>query len=162
VERFIAEAAEALGCDHAFIALPLMASLASAVGNSRRIRLKRSWAEPLVLWCVVIGDSGTLKSPAFDLALRPVRRRQQQAMKEFGRAQAEYALAKEEYDAALKVWRRAPAEERGEVPQEPQAPVCERVLCSDTTRRGAGRPAVQRAARAAGRARRAVGLVGQL
>jgi hypothetical protein len=133
VARFISEGAEALGCDPAFIALPLLAELASAIGNSRRIRLKRSWTEPPVLWCVMVADSGTLKSPAFDLALGPVQLRQKRAMKEFQRAQAEYAEAKEKYDAAIKDWRKAAREDRSEMPQEPERPVCERLLCSDTT-----------------------------
>ena len=133
VARFINEGAEALGCDPAFIALPLLAELASAIGNSRRIRLKRSWTEPSVLWCVVVADSGTLKSPAFDLALGAVQFRQKRAMKEFQRAQAEYAEAKEKYDAAIKDWRKAAPHDRGEMPPEPERPVCERLLCSDTT-----------------------------
>ena len=131
--RFINEGARALGCDPAYIAMPLLAELASAIGNSRRIRLKASWDEPPVAWAVVVGDSGTLKSPAFDLALRPIRLRQKRAMKEYKQAQAEYADAKEEYDEAVKAWRKAKPADRGDKPEEPEAPVCERLWCSDTT-----------------------------
>jgi hypothetical protein len=130
---FVDEGAKALGCDPAYIAMPLLAELASAIGNSRRIRLKASWSEPPVLWTVVVGDSGTLKSPAFDLALNPIRSRQKRAMKEYKQAQAEYLNAKEQYDEALKAWRKAKPADRGERPEEPEAPVCERLWCSDTT-----------------------------
>ncbi len=130
---FVDEGAKALGCDAAYIAMPLLAELASAIGNSRRIRLKASWAEPPVLWAVVVGDSGTLKSPAFDLALRPIRLRQKRAMKEYKQAQAEYWDAKEQHDEAIKAWRKAKPDERGDRPEEPEAPVCERLWCSDTT-----------------------------
>jgi hypothetical protein len=130
---FVDEGAKALGCDPAYIALPLLAELASAIGNSRRIRLKAAWSEPPVLWTVVVGDSGTLKSPAFDLALRPIRLRQKQAMKEYKQAEAEYRDAKEQYDEAVKAWRKAKPEDRGNRPEEPEAPVCERLWCSDTT-----------------------------
>jgi hypothetical protein len=43
---FVDEGAKAPGCDAAYIAVPLLAELASAIGNSSRIRLKASWREP--------------------------------------------------------------------------------------------------------------------
>ncbi len=60
---FVKRGAQAIGCDPSFIALPLLAGLASAIGNSRRIQLKRTWEEPAIVWGVIVGDSGTLKSP---------------------------------------------------------------------------------------------------
>ena len=45
VRGFVVAGAKAIGCDQAYIALPLLASLASAIGNTRRIQLKRSWTE---------------------------------------------------------------------------------------------------------------------
>ena len=60
VADFIRQCATALGCDESFIALPLLAALASAVGNTRRIRLKGSWCEPCVVWAVIVGDCGNL------------------------------------------------------------------------------------------------------
>ncbi len=133
IAKFVNEASVAIGCDPAYVAMPMMAALASAVGNSRRIRLKNSWTEPPVLWCVAIGDSGTLKSPAFDAALRPIRIRQERAMKEHKQALAKYRDEKERYDEALKAWRKSDPEERSDKPEEPEPPVCERLLCSDTT-----------------------------
>ncbi|HEX8914495.1 MAG TPA: hypothetical protein VF796_19255, partial [Humisphaera sp.] len=41
VATYVAEAAAALDCDPAYVAVPMLASLASAVGNTRRVRLKR-------------------------------------------------------------------------------------------------------------------------
>ena len=131
--RFVNEGAMALGCDAAYIALPFLAEFASAIGNSRCIRLKPSWTEPPVLWTVVVGYSGELKSPAHDLALRPIRLRQKRAMQEYKRAKAEYRDAKEQYDVDLKAWRKADAATRGERPKQPEPPTCERLWCSDTT-----------------------------
>ena len=70
IRSYVAAGAVTLGCEPAYIALPLLAVLASAVGNSRRVQLKQSWCEPCLVWAVIIGESGTLKSPAPDLALR--------------------------------------------------------------------------------------------
>ena len=83
VADFIHEGAAALGCDGVYIALPLLAVLASAVGNSRCIRLKRTWCEPAMIWAVVVGESGTLKSPAHDLAMKPIHQVQNTALKQY-------------------------------------------------------------------------------
>ncbi len=73
VRGLVTAGAAAIGCDAAYIALPLLSVLAAAIGNSRRIRLKRAWTEPAIVWTAIVGNSGTMKSPALDLALRPVR-----------------------------------------------------------------------------------------
>jgi hypothetical protein len=114
VARFISEASTAIGCDPAYIALPLLAVLASAIGNTRRIRLKSSWTEVAVLWCLIVGDSGTLKSPAFDLAISALRRWQARAMIEYRKALAAYCDEKEQFDAELRTWRKADAGKRAE------------------------------------------------
>jgi hypothetical protein len=69
VRDYAVQAAAAIGCDVSFVALPLLAALGAAIGNSRRIALRRGWAEPPLLWTVIVGESGTLKSPALDAAL---------------------------------------------------------------------------------------------
>lgn len=73
VRGLVTAGAAAIGCDPAYIALPLLAVLGAAIGNSRRIRLKKAWTEPAIVWTAIVGNSGTVKSPALDLALRPVR-----------------------------------------------------------------------------------------
>jgi hypothetical protein len=85
-----------------------LAVLAAAIGTSRTIRLLRAWQEPAVVWTAIIGESGTLKSPALDLVLRPVGRRQGQAI--------------DRHREALAQW--------GE---SGPRPVCERYVCQDTT-----------------------------
>ncbi len=69
---YVRAVAEAVYCDDAYVSLPLLATLAGAIGNSRRIRLKDSWSEPAVLWCVTVGDSGSRKSPGFDAGTWPL------------------------------------------------------------------------------------------
>jgi hypothetical protein len=67
IGTFVAEASEAIGCDPVMIALPLLATLAAAIGNTRRIRLQDTvppWIEPSVLWTAVVCESGQRKSPA--------------------------------------------------------------------------------------------------
>ena len=65
--------AEAIPCDPAMVAVPLLTVLASIIGATRRIMLKLGWPEPSVLWTAIIAPSGGAKSPALDAALGPVR-----------------------------------------------------------------------------------------
>ena len=124
IRSYVVNGARVIGCDAAYLALPMLAALAAAIGNSRRIRLKVGWVEACILWCVIIGDSGTMKSPALELAVRPLRRRQERLFKEH-----EAELAK--YKEAVAEWKRMPKEQRGEEPERPAT--CERVLCGDVT-----------------------------
>ena len=65
VDEYVRQGGIALGCDPAFVALPALAVIASCIGNTRTIRLKRGWAEPAVIWSALVADSGTMKSPAY-------------------------------------------------------------------------------------------------
>src|SRR5262245_61551676 len=70
--EYVRQAAVALGCDASYLALPAMTACAGCIGNTRRIMLKRSWSEPCVIWTGIIGESGTLKSPAIEAVMRPL------------------------------------------------------------------------------------------
>jgi hypothetical protein len=129
---FVEEASSAIGCDCSYIVLPSLVGLASAVGNTRRIRLKRSWSEPAVLWGAIIGESGTLKSPALDLALRPIRRRQHEAMERFKEALKDHAGAVLQYEKELSKWKHN-RNIIGRPPEKPEEPVAERAWCDDVT-----------------------------
>lgn len=131
VRPFITKAAKAIGCDASFIAIPLLAGLASAIGNMRRIQLKRSWTEPAILWAVVVGDSGTLKSPAIELALRPIRKRQRDAMKRHSEATALYAIELADWERAMAQWKKA--KNHNDAPTKPIQPVADRCWCDDAT-----------------------------
>jgi hypothetical protein len=114
---YVTAAAAAIGCDPSYVALPLLAGLASAIGASCRIRLKRGWSEPAILWTVIIGESGSLKSPAAEAPLRPIISRQAEAMRR-------YRAALEQYEHLCESASRS---------ERPGRPVCARYLCGDIT-----------------------------
>jgi hypothetical protein len=113
----VEEGAAALGCDESYIALPVLSVVAAAIGNSRSIQLKSSWYEPSIIWTGVIGDSGTLKTPAFKYALAPAYAVQRQFREEFAKAVARYEA--EHADTPK--------------PDKPPRPVQRRAYCSDVT-----------------------------
>ena len=131
VAGFVSGGAEAIGCDPSFIALPMLVGFASAVGNSRRVELKRGWTEPPILWGAIIGESGSTKSPALELALRAVRHRQEQAMREHAEAMRTYEAERLNHERDLAAWKRSKA---GDAPPEaPEPPTCDRCWTDDIT-----------------------------
>ncbi|HEV3144837.1 MAG TPA: YfjI family protein [Gemmataceae bacterium] len=115
LHQYVNDGAKALGCDPAMIALPVLASCAGAIGHTRVVSPKRDWREPLVTWGVVVADSGTLKSPAHDKAVQPIRDVQAET---FAKHKREVAAFNE-------------AKGRGEEPEEPEEPRI--IQVSDTT-----------------------------
>jgi DNA polymerase I-like protein with 3'-5' exonuclease and polymerase domains len=117
------------GCDPAYLALPALAVVASVIGNTRTIRLKRTWEEPAVVWSVIVGDSGTLKSPAYQKAVDHLFHLQRHLSVEYGQR-------KDAYDEDLQTYK-APkrgAKDDGSSPGEaPDKPIFRRVVASDTT-----------------------------
>ncbi|MGB8854352.1 MAG: DUF3987 domain-containing protein [Pirellulales bacterium] len=69
VAAFVSEGAAAIQCDTSFLALPVLAFMGAAIGNSRRLRVKRSYEVSTVLWTAIVGASGTGKTPALKAAL---------------------------------------------------------------------------------------------
>ncbi len=122
--RFVVEAAAAVGCDESYLAAALLPVVASAIGNTRRVRLKRDWTEPPVLWAAIVGNSGSMKSPAVRLVMRSVVRRQKTVRNAH---QSELAA----HADAMREWKAKPKDERGDEPAKPAA--MEHVYCSDVT-----------------------------
>lgn len=131
VAGFVSRSAQAIGCDASFIALPLLVGFASVIGNSRRVQLKLGWSEPAILWGAIIGESGSTKSPALELALRAVRERQRNAMRKHAEAMRAYEVGRLNHERELTAWKRSKA--GGDPPEAPEAPTCERCWTDDAT-----------------------------
>ncbi len=132
VRGFVAAGAKAIGCDASYVAMPLMTGLASAIGNTRRIQLKRGWTAPAILWVAIVGESGTAKTPAFRLALRAIRERQRKALERHAEAMRDHEADLARYEKALAEWKRD-RKAADEPPAKPEAQQADRCIVSDTT-----------------------------
>mgnify|MGYP005852013251 CR=1 FL=1 len=128
---FVRTCARAIGCDESFIALPLLSALASAIGNTRRVQLKRGWTEPAIVWAAVVGDSGTLKSPALEVALRAIRKRQHTAIKRHVEAMEKHQDELMRWEKDVAAWKRSKGD--GDPPAKPEEPKADRCWCDDVT-----------------------------
>lgn len=136
IRGFVTEAARAIGCDASYIALPLLSGLASAIGNTHRIALKHDWDEPAIVWTAIVGESGTMKTPAFKLAMKAIRKAQTDAFKAHEAARAEWETQHLRYEAELAGWKRQAAKGQGDAgdpPVKPAPPIARRYIVSDTT-----------------------------
>jgi hypothetical protein len=129
---FVAAGAKAIGCDPSYLALPLLVALGAAIGNSRRLELKRGWFVPAILWGAIVGESGTAKTPAFKVVMRPVRERQRKALERHTEAMKLYEADLARWEKDIAAWKREKTA-GNDPPKKPDPPQAERCIVSDAT-----------------------------
>jgi uncharacterized membrane protein YgcG len=120
--EFVRETAAAIGCDESFVALPLLAQAAAAIGTTRMLEIKPTWRVPAVLWAVVVGESGSLKTAALWAALEWAHERETALQLQF---QKDW----QKYEDELARWK----EDGGLAGNKPKAPIAKRLLIQDIT-----------------------------
>ncbi|MBK8270387.1 MAG: DUF3987 domain-containing protein [Planctomycetes bacterium] len=132
VAEFAADQAAAMSIKPEMLVGPCLATAAAAIGMTRAARLRSSWIEFLVLWCLLVVRSGSLKTPAIKNAIAPL----VDAQKRIATLQAEdfeaYDVAKLKYERALQEWKRG-KDNRGEPPTKPLPPEIVRHVINDCT-----------------------------
>ena len=121
LKDFVQNAAAALNCPVDFLGVFSLAVMSAAIGTSRIIRIKEGWEEPPVIYSAVVAPPASKKSPAFNLSLKPVRRKQL----EF---KGEYAQKFEEFEWELEQW-----ENNKKANSKPQKPIFSRNYVNDFT-----------------------------
>lgn len=125
VRQFVREAAASVGCPVDYLGLSTLAALSAAIGDTRRIIVKKDWTEGAAIFGMIVGGPASKKTPAMNLALRPVRERQMNLKKEYERQ-------KEEHEAALRDYEKAKKDGPTEL-RKPEKPTLERTYADDTT-----------------------------
>ena len=121
----------AIGCDTSFAVLPVLAMLASTIGNTRRLVIKQGWNVPAIIWAVVIGESGSQKTPAFKAVMKPLRNRQRKAMELYEEANKQHENECAHYEVAFAEWKKT--QSINEPPCKPEPPTATRCLVENTT-----------------------------
>lgn len=133
IRGFVVEGAKSIGCDASFVALPLLSALAGAIGNTYQIATKGDWTEPAILWTVIVGDSGSAKSPAFSFAVSFMHKLQDRAFKEHQEVSAKWQEENLRYEADLNDWKKEKSKRRNPPPQKPEQPIARRYVVEDPT-----------------------------
>jgi hypothetical protein len=132
IRGFVDAGARAIGCDSSYLSLPLLTALAAAIGNTRRLELKRGWSVPPILWGAIVGERGTAKTPAFRLVMRPVRERQRKALERYAVEMKQYEADLARWEKDMTAWKRDKTA-ASDPPEKPDPPQAERSIVSDTT-----------------------------
>ncbi len=127
---FCREVAAAVGCDESFPAIVCLAVCAAAIGTSRQLCIKYGWFAPPIIWSLLVGESGTQKSPPFRLAMAPLKERQQRDAESFVSESAHYQSEMKTYKRDLKQWEK---KREGDEPEEPVRPTRRRCIVQDAT-----------------------------
>jgi len=136
VAAYINGLAKSMSTDPALIALPMLASMAAAIGNSRVVSIHDDWQEPPILWTAVVCESGTQKTPAYLKGvafIQEINSRLALANKE---DKDRFEKETREHEAAVMLWKQIARSKEGtsEPPPVPPAPEITRaVVTNDTT-----------------------------
>ena len=129
-------AASALNVPVEYVAVPAIAVLGAAVGQTRAAQVKPGYDQSPLPWVVVVGPPGSAKSAALAHAQFPLidaerewRAAWDAEVKEFDRAEAEF-------ETRYKEWKKRPD---GDPPDRPARPVLRQSLLDDATTEAAGR-----------------------
>ena len=139
---WIAHAAESKSAPVDYVAMPLLAGAAGAIGVTRWVSPWPGWGEPAILWVKLVGLPSASKSPAMDAVREPlaaVERDAAEGWPETRRAHETAQMAAEAHReqwesaarAAVKGGRQAPPKPRDA--DEPEAPQMPRIVITDAT-----------------------------
>jgi hypothetical protein len=122
----------AMSADPALIALPLLASMASAIGNSRVVSIHDAWQEPSILWSLVVAESGSQKTPSYLKGIAFVQEINAKLEDANTEDKKRFERETREYEAALMLWKQACRSKDGTSEPPPVAPAPEVTLAALT------------------------------
>ena len=123
-----------MAVDPSFVALPLLAALSAAIGDSRRLKVKSGWLAPAIIWTAVIGESGSAKSPAFRAVLKYPKQQQASMRENYTEKLRQHEEAFDIYEAELKRWKGKKLwHAKTQRPEAPAKPPLPRTTISDAT-----------------------------
>lgn len=71
--EFITAVSDSCGTPVDFAALSALGCMSGAIGASTRLEVKSGWHEHAVLWCAVVAEAGSAKTPVQSLVMKPLR-----------------------------------------------------------------------------------------
>lgn len=128
------EAAKAKNIEAAYVATFAISAVASVLGSAYKVRLKKDWIEPAIIWTCLVTESGSGKSPGLDSALKPLLSLQNESDKRYKEYYKEYASEMEQYQLAYEDWKKDRRRHPALLPPaKPESPQHDTYLVDDAT-----------------------------
>ena len=145
IKNYIEQSAASICCEPVMVANPLLSALSTVAGGINDIEVKPGWVEPLILWTMVVADSGSKKSPAFKAAMAPLEAIESVMEDDNIDRKKNHQTAQHVYDSEVGIWkskmRDASKPKKGQAvtpftelpPTKPEDYVDNSVICTDVT-----------------------------
>ncbi|KLV30443.1 YfjI family protein [Priestia megaterium] len=137
IEQFVTDTAKALSCPPDFVAMGVLVCTSVAIGNGATIQIKNSWVEGASLYCGIIAEPGSAKTPAINKALKPLFELQERNFEEYNSLQFQYELEKDNYEIELERWKQDVKGKKKfkveEKPILPKTPALQQIITMDST-----------------------------
>ncbi|RXZ00949.1 DUF3987 domain-containing protein [Fictibacillus sp. S7] len=136
VLNFIKDTSKALSCPPDFVAMGVLVCASVAIGNGAALQLKKSWITGASLYCGIVAEPGSAKTPALSKAVQPLYDLQKENFVEYEGKLADYELEKGRYDKRLEQWKEGLVNEVGSdlnKPKPPQKPKLKQIVSVDST-----------------------------
>jgi hypothetical protein len=98
LQKFATVGAQSLQCAIDFLVMAMLTVASAAIGNSRRLRIRRGYEEAARIYAAIIAPPGAVKSPALRLVCGPVYEQQKRLMAHYRQARELHAADMEEYE----------------------------------------------------------------
>lgn len=137
VAKFIHDTAKALSCPPDFISMGVLVCASVAIGNGAVLELKKSWRTGASLYCGIVAEPGSAKTPAINKALKPLFDLQKRNFEEYQSKKIQYEFEQQNYELEDEKWRQNVRSKKGanieDKPYEPKAPAVQQLISMDST-----------------------------
>jgi len=93
--EYVRTVSESLACPLDFPATAILGAASVAIGTTRALRVKQSWAESPRIYLAIIAEPGSAKTPAQNAVMRPVLQKQADLYAEYLKAKKDFAAGTE-------------------------------------------------------------------
>ena len=103
IRLWVSDEAARMPCSIEFVAVTALATIGSVIGASCCIHPKGRdpWAVAAILWAMLVGPPGAMKTPAMNAGTKPLTVLIEEARLEYEREMRLYSVEKKKYDAEM-------------------------------------------------------------
>jgi len=142
LQEWIKRASHGAGTTVDHVVVPLFGISSGLIGSARKVRASKSWAEPMTLFCGVVGYSGDGKTPGLNACKGPLDELEYQQQDSIAKNRRQHMWKVEAAKSAREAWKeeckkaiknkRAPPEQPADA-DEPQTFIEPRLYVTDST-----------------------------
>jgi hypothetical protein len=107
MQALIERNAKGAGVTNAHVAVPLIGIVSGLIGMSCRVKVSSSWYSPLTCWTIVIGISGTGKTPGINVSRRALKLIERLGQPEENKRRRDHETRKAAAKAVCDKWKEA-------------------------------------------------------